>query len=516
MNQNQNQRHPASLLPRHMHNPEFCELVRTPVSMPMVTYIAMQAARVILIDDEEPATPAGSGSGICTPPPTPVKDPLLSTPAAQGMPTLERFIVQLVQESNVQVPTLLTTLIYLQRLKTKLPRMAKGMPCTRHRVFLATLIVACKYLNDSSPKNKHWARYAVLFDIAEINLMEKQLLFLLDYDLRFDELEACTLFAPFMVARAPAPSAAQQQETRSAAVDRVSRAGRARAQAQQMPPTPPREPVALAPLAQAVISSVRSMAKNLSASASAAVISPPHSAAMYPSMSSDSIASAADSDMGSLVNDSGNSSASSSEFMSEDEASASEGEGDRTATDTKPLSKKFVLRPVPSQAFKQRQQRNRNPSDTSSVRTVRERGRSSSPSSASPPPMSASTNLRRVIFDASVRGRPNVTGKRASSYNYGGAQLPPSAHSTNTSTLPRSAGLATAGSGGFLSRMWGVATKGQQEKALLETAHAYGYAKAVVDIVEPAEAHPAGSGASAFRRLVHSRSAVFRSGLNDS
>ncbi|KAJ2402302.1 PHO85 cyclin-1 [Coemansia sp. RSA 2559] len=43
-----------------------------------------------------------------------------------------------------------------------------------------------KYLNDASPKNKYWARYSTMFTVAEVNLMEKQLLFLLDFDLRID------------------------------------------------------------------------------------------------------------------------------------------------------------------------------------------------------------------------------------------------------------------------------------------------------------------------------------------
>lgn len=72
------------------------------------------------------------------------------------------------------------------------------MPCTRHRVFLATLICAAKYLNDSSPKNKHWCRYAQMFSQAEINLMEKQLLFLLDYNLSITEEEVCHYAAPFL------------------------------------------------------------------------------------------------------------------------------------------------------------------------------------------------------------------------------------------------------------------------------------------------------------------------------
>jgi type II secretory pathway pseudopilin PulG len=73
--------------------------------------------------------------------------------------------------------------------------MAKGLRCTTHRIFLAALILAAKYLNDSSPKNKHWANYSVIstqaysfgFNRTEVNLMEKQLLFLLNWELRITE-----------------------------------------------------------------------------------------------------------------------------------------------------------------------------------------------------------------------------------------------------------------------------------------------------------------------------------------
>ncbi|CAJ0879072.1 8260_t:CDS:2, partial [Entrophospora sp. SA101] len=60
----------------------------------------------------------------------------------QLLPPLQNFIQRLVTRSSVSTATFLTTIIYLDRLKKKLPKLARGMHCTRHRVFLAILIVA--------------------------------------------------------------------------------------------------------------------------------------------------------------------------------------------------------------------------------------------------------------------------------------------------------------------------------------------------------------------------------------
>jgi hypothetical protein len=131
--------------------------------------------------------------------------------------SLDRFVVGLIRASKVRVATLSYALIVLDRLKEKLPPLAQGMHCTRHRIFLAALVVSSKYLNDSTPKNKHWTQWlGNLFDTCEITLMEKQMLGLLDFDLRVTEAQLVARLSPLIH-----PSPAQTSKIRQEVVKKI-------------------------------------------------------------------------------------------------------------------------------------------------------------------------------------------------------------------------------------------------------------------------------------------------------
>lgn len=101
----------------------------------------------------------------------------------------------------------------------------------RQRIFLTTLIVAATYLDHACPKNKFWAEYVLMFHINDIKMMEMQLLFLLNYGLRFNKSKVCATFSPFLqttpgaAATAPLVSATRLKAVSHVAQDKTRRKG---------------------------------------------------------------------------------------------------------------------------------------------------------------------------------------------------------------------------------------------------------------------------------------------------
>ena len=347
---------------------------------------------------------------------------------------------------------------------------------------MATLIIAAKYLNDSCPKNIHWAKYTGYFGVFEITRAEVELLTILDYDLRFDEAEACYHFAPFMRAGV--------REKRAAAVSLVTKAGLARAQA-QMPPTPPREK----PSQSGSLSSVQGLVKRLSsvclssavtACASPAQRNPSASSSIQstPSFKSDSsdMSSAADSD---------------SEWPLISDSAIDARVHGMEQQQIPPTN--FHLKPVPVHAYR-RLRKNSTPASSSSDAESTERPRSTNPASSTPPSTLSALTIRLVNApeDATLEleNSGTVSGLPSRSVSWG------SLLKNDTKGLTRTGTIHSRKEGGFLSRMWGVATRGIHERAdkqdLLNR----------LDIVEHEAQEEYETGA--IRHVTHSRSAIIR------
>ncbi|KAI9358514.1 hypothetical protein BD770DRAFT_427299 [Pilaira anomala] len=128
------------------------------------------------------------GNTYYQPPTNKVNRPPTPPLSSRAIP-LRFYIESVVQKSRIDAGTLITSLSYARRLRSKLSSTSRGMECTHHRIFIATLIIASKYIHDSALKNKYWVGYAQIFSPSEINLMEKQLLQLLDYNLEIKSVD---------------------------------------------------------------------------------------------------------------------------------------------------------------------------------------------------------------------------------------------------------------------------------------------------------------------------------------
>lgn len=156
---------------------------RQPVSLEMVDFLASTTSSVIQV---KPIVNVSETIGSL------VVTPVTCVP-------LTKFIHKLIEYSNVQAPTLMASLVYLNRLRNILPGNAVGMETTRHRIFLAALILSAKSLNDSSPLNKHWTKYTDgLMTNKEVNSAERELIGLLKWNLNVTQDELVTVLQPFL------------------------------------------------------------------------------------------------------------------------------------------------------------------------------------------------------------------------------------------------------------------------------------------------------------------------------
>lgn len=165
--------------------------LRSPVTQDMIHHLVTITLQILPCESSKTITET-----LPSPPNSPNSKPIIKT---KPLPSLMTFITKLVRYTNVYTGTLMSTIIYMNRLKRKLPKDARGLPCTRHRIFLACLIISSKNFNDSSPKNKHWARYTDgLFKREDVNLMERQLLMLLDWNVKIDNSELIQSWKRFL------------------------------------------------------------------------------------------------------------------------------------------------------------------------------------------------------------------------------------------------------------------------------------------------------------------------------
>jgi len=170
--------HPSSLVDAASHSPALLELIQLKISKQTIgEFILVSTWWRMLISTEY------------------VVDCTVDTVAyAMGRPSSSRrsehskfttFVSNVLTRAEVTMPTLLSALVYIDRAK---PHLHIGLEqWALERVFLGALIVASKYLNDSTLKNVHWALCTGVFGKRDVGRIEREYLDVLNFELGISE-----------------------------------------------------------------------------------------------------------------------------------------------------------------------------------------------------------------------------------------------------------------------------------------------------------------------------------------
>ncbi|KAI9205852.1 uncharacterized protein BJ171DRAFT_422821, partial [Polychytrium aggregatum] len=100
-----------------------------------------------------------------------------------NVPTRQAFLLHILNRTHLSLTVHLTALLYLKRLKDKYPH-CTGSFVSGHRLLLAALIAAAKYLTDDTFDNRAWASVSSgLFTFEDVNAMEVEFMGYMDYRL---------------------------------------------------------------------------------------------------------------------------------------------------------------------------------------------------------------------------------------------------------------------------------------------------------------------------------------------
>ncbi|KAI5900635.1 uncharacterized protein SCHCODRAFT_02662127 [Schizophyllum commune H4-8] len=153
--------HPASLVDVSHHSPSVLELVETKVSRQVIDYLVEQTAETV---DFALGRPHERGRSL-----------------TKQYQSFTSFVNTVITRAEVTMPTILATLVYIDRAR---PHISIALEEWAHeRVFLGALMVASKYLNDSTLKNVHWSICTGVFGKRDVGRVEREYLDVLDFQL---------------------------------------------------------------------------------------------------------------------------------------------------------------------------------------------------------------------------------------------------------------------------------------------------------------------------------------------
>ncbi|KAK0496812.1 hypothetical protein EDD18DRAFT_1164119 [Armillaria luteobubalina] len=191
--------HPASLVDSATHSPVLLELVDLKISKPIIEYLVDSVAETVDFAMGRPSPSFTRGR------------------PASRRPELAKFTsfaTTVLSRAEVTMPVVLASLVYIDRAKPHLHIALEEWAL--ERVFLGALIIASKYLNDSTLKNVHWAICTGVFGKRDIGRIEREFLDVLDFELSVTEADLLSHHAGLSAAVSPSPSPSSRHSVEQA------------------------------------------------------------------------------------------------------------------------------------------------------------------------------------------------------------------------------------------------------------------------------------------------------------